>query len=287
MIILENSQLKVTINMKGAELSSLFDKESQTEYIWDAQAAIWAYHAPNLFPIVGNLKDNTLLVDGKTYQMNRHGFARTSTFRRIESAPDHAHFALRYNEETLQQYPYKFEFQVVYQLKGRSLKVMYKVINLDDKRVYFSLGAHPGFKVPLTAGEAYEDYTLFFEHPEHLESSLLSTKGLFNGKTIPVADKGELNLTKTLFDADALVFKTLKSRSVTLKSQRGDKFVRLDFPHFTSLGVWAKPGANFLCIEPWLGYADSDEDLKDISQKEAIQFVEHGHVFETDFTISI
>ncbi|WP_026904714.1 aldose 1-epimerase family protein [Pedobacter glucosidilyticus] len=287
MIILENSQLKVTINMKGAELSSLFDKESQTEYIWDAQAAIWAYHAPNLFPIVGNLKDNTLLVNGKTYHMNRHGFARTSNFRRIESAPDHAHFALRFNDETLQQYPYKFEFQVVYQLKGRSLKVMYKVINLDDKRIYFSIGAHPAFKVPLIATENYEDYTLFFEHPEHLQSSSLSEYGLFNGKTTPIADHGELKLSKTLFDTDALVFKNIKSRSVTLKNHRGNKFVKLDFPHFTSLGVWVKPGANFVCIEPWLGYADSDEDLKDISQKEAIQFVEHGHVFEVDLTISI
>src|SRR6476659_8325590 len=143
MIKLENEELKVVLSAKGAELISLVDKKDQTEYIWKGDEKIWNYHAPNLFPIVGGLKDDTLWVDGKSYSMKRHGFARTSHFRKIEAAPQQAIFRLRYDEETLKSYPYKFEFQVIYHLKGRKLEILYKVINMDDKTVYFSIGAHP------------------------------------------------------------------------------------------------------------------------------------------------
>ncbi len=287
MVVLENEFLKVVLCSKGAELTSLIDKSNHTEYIWQADEQIWNYHAPNLFPVVGGLTNNTLQVSGLSYTMNRHGFARTSVFRRLESAPDHAKFSLDYNEETLKAYPFKFEFQVVYHLSGRSLKVMYKVINKDDKDIYFSIGAHPAFNVPLVEGEDYEDYYFQFELTEDLETHLLSGTGLLTGQTQKVVTGDELRLTRDLFDQDALVFKDINSKSITLKNNAGTRQVKVDFPHFPHLGLWAKPGAPFVCIEPWLGYADYDGETRDISQKEAIQHVEHGHVFEADFTITV
>src|SRR5690606_16211959 len=109
-------RLKVSIKLKGAELCSIIDKNTGLEYIWQGNPDVWAYHAPNLFPIVGGLKNNTLRVNGNNYTLSRHGLARTSMFRRIESSPDKAEFSLAYNDETLKIYPYKFEFEVVYQL---------------------------------------------------------------------------------------------------------------------------------------------------------------------------
>jgi galactose mutarotase-like enzyme len=288
MVVLENDELKVTLNAKGAELVSLVEKVDKTEYIWQIDPAIWAFNAPNLFPIVGGLNDNTFSVSGKTYTLNRHGFARTSLFRRIESAPHQAIFELRYNEETLKVYPYKFEFQVIYHLTGRTLKVSYKVINMDDQTVYFSVGAHPAFNVPINKDGAFEDYYIEFETQEELKSHQSSTKGLFNGVIVPIpTENKKLHLNKPLFDKDALVFKNLKSRSVTLKSEKTNKKVKVDFPYFNYLGLWTKAEAPFICIEPWLGCSDNDGEITEFSKKDAIQKVEHGHVFEVDFSISV
>lgn len=287
MVVLENEFLSVKINLMGAELASIVDKSTNQEYIWQGDKDIWAFHAPNLFPIVGSLVNSSLNVDGRSYTLGRHGFARTTVFRRIESAPEHAQFALRFNEETLKVYPYKFEFQVVYHLSGRSLQVTYKVINLDDKDVYFSVGAHPAFNVPLLENEIYENYYLEFEKEETLSRSTLSDKGLFSGNTFPVLNGNKLLLTKDMFLEDAIVFKQLESKKITLRNEAGTRKVEVNFPKFKSLGLWAKPGAPFVCIEPWLGYSDNDGNSVDITKKEGIQFVEPGHVFDVDYKISI
>lgn len=288
MVVLQNDELSVTLSAKGAELISIIDKKDQTEYIWQGNPEFWAYHAPHLFPIVGGLIQDQLSVDGNQYPMNRHGFARTSTFRRIESAPQQAIFEFRYSEETLATYPYKFEFQVIYFLVGRSLKVVYKVINLDSRDIYFSVGGHPGFNVPLDSETRFEDYYIEFQNQEELKSHQLSDKGLFNGETIPITTNNkQLKLSYNLFEKDALVFKNLQSRSVILKSDKSAKQVKVDFPHFNYLGLWTKGNAPFICIEPWLGCADTDGNPTDISKKEAIQYLKHGHVFETEFTVTV
>ncbi|OAQ40756.1 aldose epimerase [Pedobacter psychrophilus] len=288
MIVLENEELKVTINPKGAEIISLIDKNDHTEYIWSGSKDIWGFNAPHLFPIVGALKDNTLLVDGEKYHLNRHGFARTSTFRKIEAAPQQAIFEIRYDEEFLKVYPYKFEFQVVYHLKGRTLETLYKVINMDDKTVYFSVGAHPAFNVPLVKGENFEDYSIKFQYDEKLIAHQINPEGLFNGVTTEIpTNNQELSLTKSLFENDALVFKNIRSRAITLKSKFSTKTVKVEFPHFNYLGLWTKADAPFICLEPWLGCSDHDGELKEFKLKEGIQSVEKGHVFESMFCISV
>jgi galactose mutarotase-like enzyme len=287
MVTLENEYLKINVNALGAQLSSIIDKNDGIEHIWQGNTAVWAYHAPNLFPVVGGCINDSILVDGQTYPINRHGFARTSNFKKIESSPGYAQFALRYNDETLKSFPYKFEFQVLYHLHKNQLKVLYKVINLDDKTIYFSLGAHPAFNVPFTLGENYEDYFVAFEQAENPLAHTLSANGFFNGETKNLnLNKGKLFLNQSLFKADALVFKNLASRKVTLKSTEHNKSIMVEFTHFNYLGLWAKPGANFLCVEPWLGCADTQGQQTEFCNKEAIQQVAHGHVFETEFCIT-
>ena len=289
MTTIENDQLRVSIRPQGAELTNIFHKPTATEHLWQADPAVWGWHAPNLFPIVGGLQNDQLRVGDKTYPMKRHGFARQSVFTQTESSDSHAIFSLRANAETRAVYPYEFEFQVIYELTGPGLSVTYRIVNEGDKPIYFSVGAHPAFNVPIGPGDAYEDYVLEFEHDESLVTHQLSAEGLFSDETRPVPTTNrQLALTPNLFDQDALVFKNLKSRRVTLKHKdRNDRAVTVSFPNFPHLGIWAKPGAPFVCIEPWLGYADAAGEPTPIDRKEAIQHLGPGTVFAATFTIDI
>ncbi|MFC5411299.1 aldose 1-epimerase family protein [Larkinella bovis] len=288
MTTLENDVLKVSIRPKGAELTSIYNKQTGIEHLWQADPAVWGWHAPNLFPVVGGTIDNQILVDGKPYPMERHGFARQSDFAVLEATPTKAVFALTANEKTLAVYPYRFEFQIEYRIENTVLTIVYRVINPEARPLYFAVGAHPAFAVPFLPNEKYDDYYLEFQKEEALERHLLSPKGYFTGETEPVLAVGnQLPLTTDLFDNDALVFKNLDSRVVTIRSRNHDRAVTVSFPAFPYLGIWAKPGASFVCIEPWLGYADHEGTLRPFEEKEAIRTVEPNGFFETGFTIGV
>lgn len=287
MISIENEFLKVSVRPQGAEMTSIYNKKTQTEHLWQGDPAVWPWHAPNLFPIVGGLVNNELQVKGNTYHMTRHGFTRESTFSLIESSETYAKFSLPFSEATLAVYPFKFEFQVLYDLSDHDLRVTYKVINQDEETVYFSVGAHPAFQVPFFPNENYEDYYLEFETSEPLLTHLLSD-GLLSDETesVPMDDR-KLWLTKTLFDRDALIFKDITSKNVTIRSKNHQQSLSVSFQDFKDLGIWAKPGAPFVCIEPWLGYSDAVGKVTEFKDKEGIKQVEHGHVFEAEFVISL
>ena len=288
MVTLENEYLKLTIRLKGAEMTSLFNKKTDTELLWQADENVWGWHAPNLFPVVGGCINNQVIIDGQAYPMERHGFARHSEFVVIDSAGTHAKLSLQQDENTTGSFPYKFSFQVLYDLEGAEVRITYKVINDDDRTIHFAVGAHPAFNVPFTSGEQQEDYFLEFEYDEPLISSALSPSGFFNGNTTELSrTKNILPLTKGLFDKDALVFKDLKSRRVSLRSTKHSHSISVEYPQFNYLGVWAKSGAPFVCLEPWIGCADTEGQVVGFSEKEAVRSLEKGHVFEADYTIRI
>ncbi|HEY0898623.1 MAG TPA: aldose 1-epimerase family protein [Sphingobacteriaceae bacterium] len=288
MVTLENDHLRVSISTKGAEITSIYNKISRLEHIWQADPEVWPWHAPNLFPVVGGLLNDQLQVDDAAFPMKRHGFARHMDFSVMESTSTHAEFSLAHNEETLKSFPYKFQFQLIYDLSENQLRVTYKVINEDFRDIYFAVGAHPAFNVPFHPAEQYEDYYLEFDKEEELETHLLSSEGYFNGEKETVDTEGRiLPLSRRMFDQDALVFKTLQSRTVWLKSRNRSQYLEVSFPHFNYLGLWAKPGASFLCIEPWIGCADSVGEPVDVSSKEGIRKLEQGHVFEVEMIIGV
>lgn len=288
MTTLENNFLKVLIQNKGAQLTSVFDKINAIEYLWQADPVIWAWHAPNLFPVVGECINNQIIVKGKSYPMGRHGFARQSEFKLLDSNSTSALFSLSANENTLEIYPYRFQFQIAYRLEDKGLKVTFRVMNEDNETIYFSVGGHPAFNVPFSPDENYADYYIEFEKDEKLERHLISGKGLFTGETEPVnVDGRKMHLRKDLFNADALVFKNISSGRVSLRSKNHNNFLTLEFPDFPYLGIWAKPGAPFVCIEPWLGCADTEEKQVPIQEKEAIQHVNLGEVYEVDYWLRI
>ncbi|WP_276346866.1 aldose 1-epimerase family protein [Daejeonella sp. JGW-45] len=288
MVTLQNEFLRVEISPLGAQLTSIFNKLNKVEHLWQADPAVWGYHAPNLFPVVGGCFNDVIQVDGRTYPMERHGFARTSEFIIQDCSDAHAKFSLSHSATTHQVYPFKFTFQVLYDLFDSELRVSYKVINEDENAIYFSVGAHPAFNIPFFKGEKYDDYYIEFEVEEQLIKHLFSDEGYFNGERENLSQNGnKIDLNKDLFSAGALVFKSLASREVLIKNHKTPNFISVSFPHFESLGIWAPPGADFVCIEPWLGYGDSVGGPGDFRNKEGLRKLEHGHVFEVDYTIGI
>lgn len=290
MLILKNSLLKLGILPLGAELQKISAVKNDLEFMWDGDPKIWSGHAPNLFPIVGALKGGIFNFENRVYHLPRHGFARHSDNFVVDvHKENHLSFRLSYSEATLQKYPFKFDFLVTYSLEHNQIKITYTVKNRDDETIYFSVGGHPAFKCPVYPGEIYEDYWLQFEHPDTSPTHLLNPDtGLFTSQTETIFKApGILPLNKNLFDKDALVFKDMKSKNVKLMSKNYGEILNFNFTDFPYLGIWAKPNANFVCIEPWQGLADSEHSNHILKNKEGVVALEKTQVYRASYSIEI
>ena len=285
---IENDCLSVQVSDFGAELHSIFNKKNNTEHLWQADKNFWGWHAPVLFPVVGRCWEDEIAIDQKKYAMEKHGFTRKSTFDMIGKTEDSISFELSDNEATAAIYPFQFSFQIHYVLKENELTTTYKVVNKSDQSLYFSLGAHPAFAVPFFANEKYEDYFISFEKDTSLDRHFINDEGFFTGETKNVMHgTNELPLFSTMFNNDAYIFKELQSRKVVLQSKNHENKVEVSFPDFNYLGLWAKVNAPYVCIEPWLGCADTENVAPTFDQKEGILQVEKNNFFETTLCIGI
>ena len=287
---LKNHLLHIQIKPKGAELCHITSTKHQTEFLWQADPTVWGSHAPNLFPIIGALKADSYNYNNQTYQMPKHGFVRHNDNLSITHQTDASvTFRLTSSSELFKLYPFLFEFEITYTLYENKLTVTHSVTNLDNKIMYFSLGGHPAFNCPLTEDEAYTDYYLEFKTDETSPTYLLNMdNGLLTDKTKPIfADGNRINLRPDLFNEDALIFKELNSRTVRLKHLTKGEVLRMNFKDFNSLGIWAKPNAPYVCIEPWLGYADNETTDQKLETKEGILSLEAGSKFNATYTIEI
>lgn len=290
MHILKNELLQIKIKPKGAELCAIDAIKNNTEFLWNASADIWGSHAPNLFPIIGSMKADSYLYNGKTYPMTKHGFARKSDdFIITKSSDTELVFQLNSNEVFYKMYPFLFQFEISYTLTDNILNINYTVKNTDKKTLYFSVGGHPAFNCPLYNDETYTDYNLEFEKPETSQSYLLNmTSGLVTDQKVSVFTEGyKIQLHKSLFNNDALIFKDLKSRKVTLKHKKKGAVLSVVFKEFPFLGIWAKPNAPYVCIEPWIGIADSETTNQQIEAKEGIVALNAGKIFNASYSIEI
>lgn len=288
MYTIENEYLSASINEKGAELTSLVYKPSGQEYMWNADPAYWAKHSPVLFPIVGTLKNNTFVYKNKSYQLSRHGFARDKEFEVTAQTADSISLTLQDDSETLKIYPFQFQFSLIYMLEEKTLSVTYLVKNVNNGDMYFSVGGHPAFKLPLAEGLAYDDYYLRFSATENVGRWPISPDGLL--EEVPVdllSNTNRLPLSKKLFAKDALVIKSLASTEVALKSDKDEAGFTFNFDGFPYLGIWAAKDADFVCIEPWCGIADPVNASQKIEEKEGIIMLNKGAHFERTWSVEI
>ena len=281
MITIQNARLTAQINELGAELKSLV--MDGVEYIWPGHPDIWKSSCPLLFPICGGLKDNCYTYKGKEYAMPRHGFGRTKVFTVETVTEDSAVFLLQADEETRAMYPFEFELRVIYTLKERSVEISYQVKNLGEETMYFSIGSHEGYFTP----EGVEDYDLWFPEKETLNSYVLCGTLLSDNRLPIIKNQRCLPIYEKYFMIDTLVFKDLKSRSALLRNRKTGRSIRVDFPDAKYFMVWHKPGAPFLCLEPWNGVADSVDTDGTIETKEGIMTLAPTQEYRNTHTITI
>lgn len=286
---LENEKFKIIANNHGAELSSISSKEDGTEYLWNGNKKYWGYHAPVLFPIIGKVKGGIYRVDGKEYNLPQHGLARVREFELIEKSENKLVFELLYSEETLKIYPYKFSLKITYSLVEDGVITAYTVENKDDKDIYFSIGAHPAFMCPIKGGELIDDYYFEFNEKETVNKMPINKEGYIKRETVKCLNNSNIiNLSFDVFKNDALVFNDLKSNKISLKSVNHDRYVTMDFTGFPYMGLWTKPtGAPFVCIEPWYGHADFEDFDGELKDKDGIQKLEVGEVFNASYTVTV
>lgn len=269
-VSLSNHQLTASFATKGAELQSLVSKETNINYIWCGDANYWGKFSPVLFPIVGALKNNTYIFNEKPYQLPRHGFARDMDFGFEKIAENEIVFTLAHSDETLKVFPFEFILSLRYKLIANTLSCTYEVKNLATNDLYFSIGGHPAFAVPLNSNEAFDDYFLQFNKDESLTAHHVLNNLISNNTKVIALNQRKLALTHQLFAKDALVLKTLKSDTISLlnqKNKHGLDFKFKDFPYF---GIWAAKNADFVCLEPWCGIADGENHHQEFTQKEGI-----------------
>lgn len=282
---LKNNQFVAAFKSRGAELCSFHDNNG-TEYIWQADEQHWGRHAPLLFPFVGKLKGDQFTFEDNTYQQTKHGFARNLSFTATEATEHTVKFVLTHNEETLAVYPFQFTLEVTYRLNQNQLQVSYRVSNEDNKTMYFSIGGHPAINCPIVPNTNFHDYYIEFQRTETLARYFIE-EGLQTGESKEiVTERKSLNLSYGYFEQDAIIFKDMHSEQVSLSHPILGKVVTLNFSGFPYLGIWTKPNAPFICLEPWLGLADHQNSTGDLRVKEGIQQLEAGKDFNAAYSLT-
>lgn len=280
MITLKNEYLTIAVNPMGAELFSVKSNADEHEYLWQGDPTVWNGRSPILFPIAGRLKSDSYRYQGNFYCLPKHGFARRNEFEVLSAEPTYASFVLTETEKTLVVYPFHFRLTAAYTLEGKTLTVTNTIHNSGNDTMYFSFGAHPAFNIQV--GDS-----VVFEEKEDLTTALFDSYGLMDGKKTLAKDSDRLMIDAHIFDNDAVFFENMKSRSATIVSQSGENILKMTYGKVPYLGLWAKPNAPYVCIEPWHGICDNHEVSGKIEEKPYIIALEPEKDFIFSYTIEI
>ncbi|RKI41658.1 aldose 1-epimerase family protein [bacterium D16-51] len=290
---ISNGYLEAGFNAKGAELVHLQDLEKGQEYMWSGDSTYWNRVSPVLFPFVGKLEGQSYQYKGQRYEnIPQHAFARDQVFQVLEQSQDEIWFELQNNEDTEKIYPFAFSLMIGYRLEKKKLHVMWEVHNRNDKKMYFSIGAHPGFLCPQPGSKdsGMEGYSIDLGlEAEAVTSGILTDQGVLGSETKELAlAGGSLPLTEQLFSEDALILDAADIHSAAIKNPSGEVYLRMEF-NAPLLGIWSPPGkhAPFVCIEPWYGRCDREGFSGTLQEREYGNVLGCGEVFEQEYTIEI
>lgn len=286
---IHNDVMTVTIDELGAQLMSITAADG-TEYLWNGDPAYWTGRAPNLFPYVGRLTNDRYAYGGKEYEMTRHGFAKRAAFAPADQGGENLTLRITDTPESRESYPFSFRFDVSYVLEGDTLVVVYAVENRGHETMYFGIGGHPGFRVPLEEGKGFEDYRLTFAQPSQPCRVLLSDNYMLSGHDAPypLEDGTTLPLRHSLFDDDAIILKNFE-RTMTLSAGEGTHGLTLSCPQMRYLGIWHQPktDAPYVCLEPWASLPSRQDVVEDLTQQNDLISLEPGQRYENRWTITI
>lgn len=286
---IENEYIKVKISSEGAEIQSIKDCDG-IEYIWQGDKDTWEGHAPNLFPYIARLTDGKYRYKNKEYKMDIHGLAMYSEFKVVEEDSERITFLLESSAETNLKYPFEFGFYVKYILVERKLIIQYRVINKDIKKMYFGVGGHPGFCVPLDNAEEFNQYYLKFSEKLTPIRIGMSEDCYVTGINRPfeLRENQYLDLHHDLFDEDAIILGEMANQ-VTLKSKSGSKSITVTYPQMKYLGIWHWPkvDVNYVCIEPWTSLPSRKNIVEDLELQEDLVGLEPKEVYQNEWSIEI
>jgi len=285
---LYNRKLTVIIDSLGGEIKGMLSADG-TEYLWNGNPKYWDGQSPNLFPFVGRLTGGHYTFEGREYRMDIHGFLKSQQMTCRESSTSRLVLSLTDNSKTREEYPFAFDFTIIYELHEDKLSICFQVENTDDKRMYFGLGGHPGFHVPLDKTQSFEDYYLEFDSAEDVKAVVLTKECFVTRQRIPFLpqDGKILWLKHSLFDNDAIVL-TGMSPAVTLKSNTSSRSIRVEYPAMPYLGLWHMPktDAPYLCIEPWLSLPSEADTVTAFEDKEDLVCLQPGKTYRNTWSIT-
>lgn len=277
MIFLKNEFLTVKINSLGAEVVSVLSNNN-FEYIWQADPNIWKRHAPILFPIVGKLQENKYKYNNIEYNMNQHGFARDSMFTVLEQENNFVSLMFNSSEQTKENYPFDFSLVIDYKLINESLSVSYKIVNTGDEKMFYQIGAHPGFNI-----NSDKTYSIQLTQPKfkyEIENSNIKNKFEFN--------ESDFVVNNDTFKNDALIYEFEEEEKTVTIYENDLKYITMHFDDFKLLGIWSANTTNpeFICLEPWNGIADFvEKENNELKNKEFINELEVDGCEQLAYTI--
>lgn len=286
---IQNPFLTVAVSEEGAQLQSIRGRDG-TEYLWQGDPAYWSDRALNLFPYVARLTQGSYLLDGKLHHMDIHGIAPYRRFSAEKQGEDTLVFQLVSDRETLAAYPREFVFRICYALQDNALNITFEVENRDEKTMYFGLGGHPGFNVPLVPGKTFEDYRLRFgEACQPLRVGFTEDCFLSDEDApYPLEDDQLLPLRHDLFDEDAIVLKNM-ARQITLETEGDPHAVTVTFPQMGYLGLWhwPKTDAPYVCIEPWCSLPSEKDKITVFEEQTDLIPLAPGETYRNHWSILI
>lgn len=278
--------LSVGVSTLGAELAFIRDANG-ADLLWNGDPAVWAGRAPILFPIIGMLANGRYRLGGRSYALAKHGFARGADFQTVEKGPDEVVMRLTPNAATWEAYPFAFQLDLRFAVSASRLKITATIANHGAAPMPASFGFHPAFRWPLPYGEPRRDHFIQFAAEETGPLRRINRDGLLTSALLPTPIKdGRLTLRDALFDDDALIFDPIKSRSVTYGAGAGPR-IRIGYNDLPNLGVWTKPGAGYICIEPWQGVADPEGFEGEIWEKPGIIVIAPGAARDVSIEITL
>lgn len=286
---IKNDKIEVSVEDLGAQMRSIKDATGK-EYLWQGDEKYWNGSAPNLFPYIARLTEGKYILKGRTYEMPKHGFLRNSVLKLKEKTQTKMVFSLTDSEETYKMYPYHFEIKVKYELFENELKVSYNVANKDKKVMYFGVGGHPGFQVPVEKELSFEDYFIEFAKGTDMKRVGMSEDCFVTGKdeAFPLEENRRLYLHHNLFDDDAIILKDAPSK-VVLASEKGSARIEMETRHLEYLGIWHKPASDapYVCIEPWSSLPSKKDIIEDLEKQDNLVSLKPDGYYTGFFKVKI
>ena len=286
---IKNDKIEVSVEDLGAQMRSIKDATGK-EYLWQGDEKYWNGSAPNLFPYIARLTEGKYILKGRTYEMPKHGFLRNSVLKLKEKTQTKMVFSLIDSEETYKMYPYHFEIKVKYELFENELKVSYNVANKDKKVMYFGVGGHPGFQVPVEKELSFEDYFIEFAKGTDMKRVGMSEDCFVTGKdeAFPLEENRRLYLHHNLFDDDAIILKDAPSK-VVLASEKGSARIEMETSHLEYLGIWHKPASDapYVCIEPWSSLPSKKDIIEDLEKQDNLVSLKPDGYYTGFFKVKI